>query len=258
MMTALALDAPCDPTTAPGQGLRALIITTSHDKLGDENCTACKPTGVYGEEFTTPYYVFLDAGADVALTTIKGGQIPVDPTYNNSLVMSTSDKRFWRDPAALAKAHSTLAIAEVDFSEFDIIFMAGGWGAAWDLGTSKILGEKISRAYANESQYLGSVCHGALGFILATKPDGSLVTKGTHMTGVTDRQIEQLGIAKITPMHPEDALKRGGAVYECKHGLLSDLLENDVVADGRIITGQNQQGSCQVAQRLLALASAAG
>jgi hypothetical protein len=34
------------------------------------------------------------------------------------------------------------------------------------------------------------------------------------MTGVTDKQIEQLGIAKLTPLHPEDALKKAGAVYE--------------------------------------------
>ncbi len=35
-----------------------------------------------------------------------------------------------------------------------------------------------------------------------------------RMTGVTDKQIEQLGIAKLTPLHPEDALKKAGAVYE--------------------------------------------
>ena len=94
-------------------------------------------------------------------------------------------------------------------------------------------------------------------FILAHKPDGSLVTEGTHMTGVTDRRIEQLGIAKVTPMHPEDALKKGGAIYECKHGLITDVRSNKVVVDGRIVTGQNQQGSCQVAQKLLQLAGEA-
>merc|ERR1711966_640996 len=95
-----AIDAPCYSSTSSGKSLSALIITTSHDKLGDENCTSCKPTGVYGEEFTTPYYVFLDAGASVTLATIKGGKVPVDPTYNSSLVMSKSDKRFWNDPVA--------------------------------------------------------------------------------------------------------------------------------------------------------------
>ena len=72
---ATAMDAPCYSTTSSGAGLRALVLTTSHDKLGNESCTSCKPTGVYGEEFTTPYYVFKDAGAEVTLASIKGGSV---------------------------------------------------------------------------------------------------------------------------------------------------------------------------------------
>ena len=81
------------------------------------------------------------------------------------------------------------------------------------------------------------MCHGALGFIHATKPDGTNVCAGTSMTGVTDRQIKQLGIADVTPMHPETELKKAGAHYECKHGLLTDIFSNDIVIDGRIVTG---------------------
>eukprot|EP00658_Telonema_sp_P-2_P082288 TRINITY_DN866_c0_g1_i4.p2 TRINITY_DN866_c0_g1~~TRINITY_DN866_c0_g1_i4.p2 ORF type:complete len:132 (-),score=50.97 TRINITY_DN866_c0_g1_i4:58-453(-) len=85
-------------------------------------------------------------------------------------------------------------------------------------------------------RFLGSVCHGALGFIRATKPDGSLLCNGTKMTGVTNKQIEQLGIASVTPYHPQDELVKAGAEYQCKHGFLTDLLSNDVVTDGRIVT----------------------
>ena len=41
-------------------------------------------------------------------------------------------------------------------------------------------------------------------------------------------------------------------LHSCsKHGVVTDLLENDVVVDGRIVTGQNQMGSCQVSQLLM-------
>ena len=46
---------------------RALVITTSHGVLGDENCTSCKKTGVASPEFTIPYYIFQDAGMEVSL-----------------------------------------------------------------------------------------------------------------------------------------------------------------------------------------------
>jgi putative intracellular protease/amidase len=226
-------------TPEPGslKGTKALIVVTSHDVLGDEGCTDCKPTGVYGEEMTAPYWLFNDAGMTTEIVTIKGGDVPVDPTYNNTLEITSWDKRFFADPQAYIDSHNTRSVKDVDFSVYDIVYMAGGWGAAWDLGTSAELASGVSQVYANDSQFLGSVCHGALGFILATKPDGTNVCAGTKMTGVTDKQIDQLGIAKITPQHPEDELKKAGADYECKHGLITDLFENDIVIDGRIVTG---------------------
>lgn len=235
-------------------GRTALIITTSHSKLGDENCDSCGATGVYSEELTTPYYIFKDAGMVVTLASIKGGVVPIDPTYNITFVTRTkSDVRFYKDAQAYDDTHHALAINDVDFSQYDIVFMAGGWGAAWDLGVSDVLADKVSAVYANPKQFLGSVCHGALGFIKARKPDGSLLCKGTRMTGVTNKQIEQLGIASKTPMHPEDELKKAGAIYKCSHGLLTDLLQNEVVVDGQVVTGQNQMASCQVPQELMTL-----
>ena len=52
-----------------------LMILTSHDTLGDTG----QKTGFWLEEFAAPYYVFRDAGLEVALATPKGGQPPLDP-----------------------------------------------------------------------------------------------------------------------------------------------------------------------------------
>lgn len=254
MAVAAGMDAPCYSDRSYNlAGHKALVISTSHSKLGDDDCDSCDDTGVYAEEMTTPYYAFKDAGMEVTLASIKGGVVPIDPSHNSSIARAKSDTRFYKDPQAYVDSHESPSISDIDFSKYDIIFMAGGWGAAWDLGTSDDLAAKITAAYANPSQFLGSVCHGALGFIKATKPDGSLVCAGTHMTGVTDKQIEQLGIASVTPMHPEDELKKAGAIYECNHGIVTDLNQNDVVIDGRIVTGQNQQASCQVPQELMTM-----
>ena len=54
-------------------------------------------------------------------------------------------------------------------SQFDIVYLAGGWGAAFDLGTSTVVGEQISRANAHGA-VLGGVCllfgFGAMNFRL--------------------------------------------------------------------------------------------
>ena len=59
--------------TLPGK--RALLITTSHDTLGDTG----KPTGVMASEMTVPYYAFSDAGMAVDIASIQGGPIPIEP-----------------------------------------------------------------------------------------------------------------------------------------------------------------------------------
>ena len=80
-------------------------------------------------------------------------------------------------------------------------------GEPYDLGFSEF-GNKISDAYYNSDALIGGICHGVLGFIRA-KPNGDYLISGKRMTGVTDKQIEELGIA-FTPMHPEIELKKAG------------------------------------------------
>lgn len=48
-------------------GHRALIVTTSHDTLGDSG----KATGVWASEMTVPYYAFTDAGMTVDVASIQ-------------------------------------------------------------------------------------------------------------------------------------------------------------------------------------------
>lgn len=49
------------------KGKRALVITTSHDTLGETG----KATGVFGSEMTVPYYAFWDAGLEVDIASIR-------------------------------------------------------------------------------------------------------------------------------------------------------------------------------------------
>jgi len=132
------------------------------------------------------------------------------------------------------------------------MYLAGGWGASWDLGTSEALGKKLSEAWAKGIP-LGSVCHGALGFLKAVDESGERLVKGRHMTAVTDKQVRELGI-EITPMHPETELRKAGALFESSTAF-KDIFADHVVTDGLLVTGQNQNAGAEVAQRLMMLHS---
>jgi putative intracellular protease/amidase len=226
------------------EGRRALIIATNHDTLGDTG----EATGVYGSELTIAYYEFLDAGMIVDIASIEGGVIPFEPVSLRWPLATHADKRYRNDEDAQSKTQNSLKIDDVNFLDYDIIWMAGGWGAAYDLGYSEVLGEKISAAHA-EGILLGSVCHGALGFLKATDIDGSPLVEGRTMTAVTDKQVEELGI-EITPQHPETELRRLGANF-VSGTAFRDFFATYVALDGIIVTGQNQNSSGETAQTLL-------
>lgn len=227
-------------------GRKALIITTSWRVLGDTG----KKTGVYASEMTVPYYEFLDAKMQVDVASIDGGEIPIEPLSLNWPVSTPSDHRFLTDSDFQKKVKNSQKIDNVDFTRYDLVYMAGGWGAAYDLGTSEVLGRKISEAYSMKI-ILGSVCHGALGFLQAKDENGNPLVKGRKMTAVTDKQVKELGI-EITPQHPERELRAAGALFEAKTAF-RDMFANHVVMDGTIVTGQNQNAGAETAQKMMNL-----
>ena len=133
-----------------------------------------------------------------------------------------------------------------------MILVAGGWGAAYDLGYSETLGSKISEAYHARS-IIGGVCHGPLGFINAKDKDGKLLIAGRKMTAVTNKQVKELGIS-MTPQHPETELKKAGVIFDSKSKMI-DLFANLTVVDDeeRFVTGQNQNAGHETAQKMMSI-----
>ncbi|MDA9918663.1 type 1 glutamine amidotransferase domain-containing protein [Porticoccaceae bacterium] len=235
-------------------GTRALIVTTSHGVLNAPGETTGKATGIALSELTHPYYSYLDAGMQIDVASIKGGQIPVDPSGLGRAMISPEDKRYLNDPTLLAKVENSLLIDDVDFTQYDAIFLVGGWGAAYDLGYSEVLAKKLGDAYYGAKEPLmGSVCHGALGFINVKDLNGNKLIASRAMTGVTDKQVKELGI-ELTPLHPETELRKAGAVFESQTAF-RDVFATHVAIDAeqRFITGQNQNSGLETAQKMIAI-----
>ena len=101
------------------------------------------------------------------------------------------------------------------------------------------------------SAIIGGVCHGVLGLVHARDKEGNLLIAGRRMTGVTDKQVKELGI-DITPMHPETELRKAGAVFESQTAF-RDLFATHVVVDDekRFVTGQNQNSGLETSHRMM-------
>ena len=226
-------------------GRRALVIATNHGTLD-----VGKATGVFASEMTVPYYDFLDAGMDVDVASPSGGIIPVDPLSVKPVVRTAEDDRFLADDDLRNKVTHSLAIGDLDMADYDVVFLAGGWGAAFDFATSQPLADAITAANAADC-VIGGICHGPLGMVNAVDDDGSRLVAGRHVTAVTDKQVHELGIAS-TPFHPERALREAGALFEDRTAR-RDVLANHWVVDGNLVTGQNQNAGPMVAREMMTL-----
>lgn len=237
------------------KGKKALIVTTSHGILNKPGKTKGAKTGVAASEMTAPYYEFFDAGMEVDVASIKGGKIPVDPTSLLYFIRDAADKRYLKDETFQEKVKNSIALKDVNFKEYDVVFFAGGWGASYDMAQSEELAKKVSEAYYNSDVLYGSVCHGALAFTEVKDKDGDYLIAGRKMTGVTQRQLDFLGI-KYTPKHPENELKKAGANFEANHKFV-DIFATKTVADEekRFITGQNQNSGHETAQLIMEVLS---
>jgi putative intracellular protease/amidase len=225
-------------------GTQALCIATNHAVLD-----IGVATGVFASELTVPYYCFLDAGMQADVASPLGGIIPVDPLSMKEVIRTPDDDRLLGDADFRRKLMGSLPTAALDLAAYDVVYFAGGWGAAFDLGQSEELGRKVSDAYA-AGRVLGGICHGPLGLLRGRTPGGDPIVKGRRLTAVTDKQIRELGITK-TPLHPETALRRAGALFESRTHRRRDFFANHYVADGDLITGQNQNAGPMVARLMM-------
>ncbi|WP_144821142.1 type 1 glutamine amidotransferase domain-containing protein [Marinobacter piscensis] len=221
--------------------MKILMVLTSHDQMGDTG----QKTGFWLEEFTAPYYVFLDAGANITIASPKGGQPPVDPNSEANEALTETTRRFESDAHAREALASTKKLADVDMNEFDAVFYPGGHGPLWDLVNNDTSMALIKAAY-EQDKVIGAVCHAPAVFKNVEIKPGQNLVGGREVTGFSNSEEEAAGLTQIVPFLLEDMLKDNTATYS-----KGNDWEPHIVVDGRLITGQNPASSEGTAKAVL-------
>ena len=221
--------------------MKILMALTSHGQLGN---TPHK-TGFWLEEFTAPYYVFKDAGADITLASPKGGEPPVDPNSQAEDALTDSTRRFENDAAAKSALASTKRLGDVQMDEYDAVFFPGGHGPLWDMVDSKDV-IRILEDAGRDNKVIGAVCHGPAVFRHAETGNGDYFVNRRSVTGFSNREEEAVQLTSVVPFLVEDMLKECGADYSCAEGWAPHI-----VVDGNLITGQNPASSEGAARAMI-------
>lgn len=223
--------------TSQAETKPVLIVLTSHGQLGDTG----KPTGFFLSELTHPLEVFEKAGLPVELASIRGGEPPVDGLDLKDPV----NARYWNDPAFRAKLASTKKLSEIDPANFSAVFFSGGHGTMWDFPDDPAV-QKVAREIYEAGSPVGAVCHGPAALVNVKLSDGSFLVADKEVAAFTNSEEEKVGLTKVVPFLLETKLKERGA-----KPIVAPDFEKNVVASGRLVTGQNPASATGVAEKML-------
>jgi putative intracellular protease/amidase len=223
--------------------MKILIVLTSHDQLGDTG----KKTGFWLEEFAGPYYVMLDAGAELTLASPAGGQPPLDPSSDVPDAQTKATDRFKNDEVAQQVLATTAKLSEIDAAAYDAVFFPGGHGPLWDLAESADCKQLIEAFVARDCP-VAAVCHAPAVFRHTKGVDGNPLVSGRRVTGFSNSEEAAVGLTDVVPFLLEDMLKTNGGLYE-----KGPDWGSFVIVDGKLVTGQNPGSSEATAEKMLGL-----
>lgn len=226
------------------QSKPVLMIVTSQSEMG----TSGKPTGIWAEELTTPYYALVDAGFEVVIASPKGGKPPfaAGSVKENRDENEASVARFLNDKSAMAKFNATHKTVSVKMEDYSALFLPGGHGTMWDTSTDEATARLVGDSF-NSGKPTAAVCHGPAGLVKALRTDGKSILRGLKVNGFTNAEETAAGLMGIVPFHLESVMRDLGGIFE--NGPLWGAY---AVRDGHLITGQNPASSALVAQHIVA------
>lgn len=219
---------------------KVLIVLTSHTELGNTG----KKTGFWLPELTHPYYEFIEAGYTVDVASIEGGMAPLDGKIFEE-EEDEYNQRFLNDAKLMAKVMRSIPIADINPDDYQVVLYSGGSGPMWDFPNNPDI-NRISKSIYEKNGIVSAVCHGSAALVNIILSDGSLLIANKRVSGFTNKEEADLGTTEIVPFLLQDKLVEQGAVF-----IEGRAWQENVVIEGRLITGQNPASAQKVAQSII-------
>lgn len=217
---------------------KILIVVTNHPNLGETD----KENGTYAVELTHPLDVFLNAGYEYDIASIKGGKAPI---YGTEMEGDEVNSRILASEDFKERFNNTIPVSQINIEQYDAIYYPGGFGLLSDLATNEEFA-KLSAEHYESGGVLGSVCHGPAGFLPIKLSNGESLISNKVVTGFTREEEIDFGSIDDIPFLLEESLTRLAAQYSKKQPW-----EKHVIDDDRVITGQNPQSAYGVGQAIV-------
>lgn len=222
---------------------KILFVVTNHATLGDTD----QANGTYAVELTHPLDVFLKAGYEYDIASIKGGEAPMygADTENDEINSKILSSKKFQD-----RFNNTIPVSQINVNDYDAIFYPGGFGLLSDLATNDEFA-KLSAEHYESGGIIGAVCHGPAGLLPITLSNGQSLIANKTVTGFTREEEVDFGTINDIPFLLEESLTRIAGQYSKKQPWHVHVIDDD-----RVITGQNPQSAHGVGEAMVKRLSA--
>lgn len=217
---------------------KILFVLTSHDSLGNTG----EKTGFYLSELTHPWDVLKSAGYEIDFVSPLGGLAPIDGLDLNDLI----NKKFV-DSQDYSKISNTLKPVQVNPNDYVAVHYVGGHGTMWDFPDNTEI-QNISREIYENGGVVSAVCHGPAGLVNLKLSNGDYLVNGKRVNSFTNEEEIARKLDHVVPFMLESKLKERGAIFE-----KSDLWQEHVIVDERLVTGQNPASAKKLGEEVLKL-----
>jgi len=180
---------------------------------------------------------FKQEGFNVTIATIDGGTVPIDPS---SLEHTKPE---WKN--ALEALKSSQKLSTIDTSKYQAVYMPGGHGAMFDLADNETVKQTLAK-FADVGKTVSAVCHGPAALVDVKLKNGKYLVEGKQVTSFTNNEEDEVNMSAKMPFMLESKLKEQGGLFNAKENWA-----DNVVVDGKLITGQNPNASASIADAII-------
>jgi putative intracellular protease/amidase len=232
-------DLPYITQNIPAYRGKILAVVTSVDKMGED-----KDTGYEHTELARAYWVFTANGFEVDIASPKGGKPPVVIDGED---MGAYDYAFLNDQAIQQKVASTIALADVNPTDYEAVYFVGGKGTMFDFPDDPYV-QNIAKTLYQNNKVVSAVCHGPAALVNVELDNGDMLLANKNVSGFTNQEELFLipDAKQIFPFLLEDKLKAQGAQFKAGTTYLEKVTQ-----DGKLITGQNPWSVWKLAEKVV-------
>ena len=173
-----------------------------------------------------------------------GGFVPLDPksmtNMTNEMIEIYKENNLIQSGLA-----ETMNPYIINVNKYVAIYYTGGHGAIYDFPDNEEIQNIAKKIYQNNG-YILSVSHGVTGLLNIKDDNGQYIINNKKITGFTKEEEQLSHTEQLIPFFNEDLAINRNATF-----IKEKPYQDNVVQDGRIITGQNSSSTTSLAKKFI-------